>query len=125
MKSKKFISSKDLKIFVLWIFFFLFCKDDSSLLNNLQIQQKQVEGNWTVVPSELGEKLIMNPHQDSYLIYNGDRKKEKIQIEIDSLGMQIYVGGISMGYFLFDEKGDKIWTGIWNNEIVSLKRFDY
>ena len=99
------------------------CADENSIKEPNHLLNIEVKGNWRVVPSRLEEKLLLNYPKKSYLIY-GSNQREEIKVEVDKNGVQIYTGGISMGYFLFSEKDEKIWTGMWDERVVSLKLFN-
>ena len=84
---------------------------------------REIQGLWRIVPSTQNETILFEPDSEAKL--KTDSTEFKVYLMKDSSGMRILTNKEdenSIGYFLFSEKKDDIWMGIYRDELVRIER---
>ena len=78
-----------------------------------------VEGVWEIVPSLESERIVISG-SEAYASSQGSRTK--LEASFDAIGLRLMKNGQMAGYFLVQEKSDSGWKGLWNEQIVTLRK---
>jgi hypothetical protein len=113
-------------ILITLLLLFSFCSKKEGEEKNLlkKYNTKDLIGTWRIVPSLTDEKILFEPEGKAKIL--NDSSTEEVFIYQDSLGMRILKDSnqeSTLGYFLFSEKTDNLWIGIYNDELVRIERF--
>ncbi|MCX8000557.1 MAG: hypothetical protein N3A69_16665 [Leptospiraceae bacterium] len=106
------------------IFIFLSCsKKEKNALELKKIDSKELLGTWKIVPSG-GEKILFEP-QSKAKILTQSGEQVQVYLRADSEGMRILESEqstVPLGYFLFMEKKETIWSGVYKKQLVRLEK---
>lgn len=103
---------------------FLFCsKKDKDSLELKKIDSRNLVGIWKIVPSG-GEKIVFEP-QSKAKILTQSGEQVQVYLRADSEGMRILdseEATVPLGYFLFMEKKETVWAGVYKRQLVRLEK---
>ena len=116
----------DKKIILFIVFLFLFsCKNKEN--SNTDFLKKydtsDVLGFWKLIPSEKTTFILFEEDGNGKIFH--DNIPEIIILKADSHGLRFFHTlneDTPFGYFLFSEKNQDIWTGLYENNLVRIER---
>lgn len=88
-----------------------------------KIDSRNLVGIWKIVPSG-GEKIVFEP-QSKAKILTQSGEQVQVYLRADSEGMRILdseEATVPLGYFLFMEKKETVWAGVYKRQLVRLEK---
>lgn len=115
--------SSFLKIAIILLILLSCSKKDKDNLELKKIDSRNLVGIWKIVPSG-GEKIVFEPQSKAKIL---TQSGEQIQVYLraDSEGMRILdseEATVPLGYFLFMEKKEAVWAGVYKRQLVRLEK---
>jgi hypothetical protein len=114
---------KKIILFII-IIFITFCKKKEVEHSHLvKYDSKELVGSWKIIPSG-GEKIFFEAGSKAKII---EKNGNQIQVYLrsDGDGLRILESEeayIPIGYFLFHEKKENLWAGVYKKHLVRLER---
>ena len=107
------------------IFIFIGCSkkenQEESFLK--KYDTREVLGYWKIVPSQQMSFIYFEEDGNAKIFH--DNLPEEITILADANGLRLFHSKsdeVPFGYFLFSEKRENIWTGIYEDNLVRIER---
>jgi hypothetical protein len=114
---------KTKKIILILLLFIIFCDKDKNENLFKKFDTKNLESSvWRIVPSN-NIRISFEKEQRSFLL-EGENRKEIFIFE-DARGIRIQYDPYDtkpIGYFLFSEKKESIWSGVFEDTIVRMEK---
>jgi hypothetical protein len=117
---------KKINIFIiLGIILTYSCKKNEKAQENFlkKYDTKEIIGFWKVIPSEKETYLLFEEDGNAKLL--NDNIPKQIFLYSDVNGLRFFYNDneeTPFAYFLFTEKKDNIWTGLFENHLIRIER---
>lgn len=116
---------KKISLFIFLIILSISCskKENNEESYLKKYDTKEVLGFWKIIPSQQISYIYFEDDGNAK-IFN-DNLPEDITILADANGLRLFhnkTDEVPFGYFLFSEKKENIWTGIYENNLVRIER---
>jgi hypothetical protein len=117
---------KKINIFIiLGIILTYSCKKNEKAQENFlkKYDTKEIIGFWKVIPSENETYLLFEEGGNAKLL--NDNIPKQIFLYSDINGLRFFYNDneeTPFAYFLFTEKKDNVWTGLFDNHLIRIER---
>jgi hypothetical protein len=117
---------KKINIFIiLGIILTYSCKKNEKAQENFlkKYDTKEIIGFWKVIPSEKETYLLFEEGGNAKLL--NDNIPKQIFLYSDINGLRFFYNDneeTPFAYFLFTEKKDNVWTGLFDNHLIRIER---
>ncbi len=117
---------KKINIFILILITLLTsCKKNEKVQENFlkKYDTKEIIGFWKVIPSEKETYLLFEEDGNAKLLH--DNIPRQIFLYSDVNGLRFFYNDneeTPFAYFLFTEKKDNVWTGLYENHLIRIER---
>jgi hypothetical protein len=117
---------KKINIFIiLGIILSYSCKKNEKAQENFlkKYDTKEIIGFWKVIPSEKETYLLFEEDGNAKLL--NDNIPKQIFLYSDINGLRFFYNDneeTPFAYFLFTEKKDNVWTGLFENHLIRIER---
>jgi hypothetical protein len=119
------LSKKINSLIIIGILIFSSCKKSEKVQENFlkKYDTKEILGFWKLIPSERETFILFEDDGNAKLFHNNI--PQQIFLYSDSNGLRFFYSDneeTPFAYFLFTEKKDNVWTGLYDNNLIRIER---